>query len=156
IPHQMIEAKAAYVAANGLGRADWILSRAHSLGILGGAAALASNWAIGNPAARWLIEKFLGIARRRKLARFARRPYLTTLTKAMRTRPPQSARENTVVYYVGDYANSYDPELAQAFTAILKRNGFRVHVPPGQWGSGMAMISAGDLDPAREVAEHNV
>ena len=60
------------------------------------------------------------------------------------------------MYFVGDYANYYDPELARAFVAILKHNGLRVHVPPGQVGSGMSMISAGDLVPARRIAEHNV
>jgi len=156
IPHQMIEARAAFVAAHGLNRADWILSRAHSFGTLGGAASLATNWAIANPAARWLIEKVLGIARQRKISRVARRPFLRTLTREMKARPTASAKSRTVVYYVGDYANLYDPELAQAFVAILKHNGWKVHVPAGQWGSAMAMISAGDLDSARDIAEHNV
>lgn len=156
IPHQMIEARAAYVAAHGLSRADWILSRAHSFGTLGGATSLATNWAIANPATRWLIEKFIGIARQRKIARVARRPFLKLISKEMRTRPAATAKNRTIVYYVGDYANYYDPELAQAFVAILRHNGWKVHVPPGQWGSGMAMISAGDLEAARDVAEHNV
>ena len=156
IPHQMIEARAAYVAAHGLSRPDWILSRAHSFGTLGGAASLATNWAISNPLGRWLIEKFLGIARQRKISKVARRPFMRTTTKEMRTRPPASARNRTVVYYVGDYANFYDPELAHAFVAIMRHNGWKVHVPPGLWGSAMAMISAGDLEPAREVAQRNV
>ena len=38
----------------------------------------------------------------------------------------------------------------------LVHNGVPVHVPPGQTSSGMAMISAGDLEAARMVAERNV
>jgi heterodisulfide reductase subunit C len=43
IPQMMIEAKAAYVAANGLFGADWLLSRIHSFGALGSTASMAVN-----------------------------------------------------------------------------------------------------------------
>ncbi|MBW3539612.1 MAG: anaerobic glycerol-3-phosphate dehydrogenase subunit C [Planctomycetes bacterium] len=156
IPQMMIEAKAAYVAAHGLSRADWILSRAHSFGALGSAASLAANWVIGSPTARWILEKMLGIARQRKLPRFARRSFLRTFAREA----PRAARggkgQPPVVYFVGEYANYYDPQLAQAFVAILRHHGIPVVVPPGQTTSGMAMISAGDLESAREVAERNV
>jgi len=60
------------------------------------------------------------------------------------------------VYFVGDYVNWHDPELGRALVAVLLHNGVGVHVPPGQTSSGMAMISAGDLEAARIVAERNV
>lgn len=153
IPHMMIEAKAAYVAAEGLHRADWILSRAHSFGALGSTASLAANWMIASPAARWFLEKLFGIARQRKLPQFARRSFLRSAGRELR-KPPKNGRG--VVYFVSEYANYYDPELARAFVAVLKHNGVGVSVPPGQTTSGMAMVSAGDLDAAREVAEKNV
>ena len=40
--------------------------------------------------------------------------------------------------------------------AILNHNGIPVHVPPEQTVSGMAMISVGDVDSARAVAERNM
>jgi FAD/FMN-containing dehydrogenase/Fe-S oxidoreductase len=156
IPHLMIEAKAALVAANGLNRADWILSRAHSFGMLGSSASLAVNWAIGNPAARWLLEKTLGIARQRKLPRFARRSFVRSADQSVLRRPEGSNGSPPVVYFVGDYANFHDPELARAFVAILQHHEIPVHVPRDQSGSAMAMISAGDLDAARKVAEQNI
>lgn len=156
VPHMMIEAKAAYVAAHGLNRADWILSRAHSFGALGSAASLASNWVLNNPAARWVLEKVCGISRHRKLPSFARRSFLRLAQRDLLTKAVLRGREKPVVYFVDHYANYHDPELGQAFVEILRHNRIPVHVPPGQVASGMAMISAGDLDAARELAEQNL
>jgi FAD/FMN-containing dehydrogenase/Fe-S oxidoreductase len=156
IPQMMIEAKASQVAAHGITRADWILSRAHSYGWLGSTASLAMNWAIANPAARWCIEHLVGISRRRKLPLFARRSFLSTVRRGA-GKPQKSRRSRpTVVYFVGDYANYHDPQLGQALLAVLAHNGIAVYVPPEQTSSGMAMISAGDLEAARIVADQNV
>ena len=76
IPKLMMEAKAAYVAANGMRFADWIddppgpgrpsmASRSRPL----------TNWALGNRQMRWLMEKTLGIAQGRKLPRVAARRF---------------------------------------------------------------------------------
>lgn len=156
IPQMMIEAKAAYVAANGLRRSDWVLSRAHSFGAFGSVTSPVTNWAIGNRYARWWMEKVLGIARQRKLPRFARRTFLRSMDRGCRRMPSPSEAEPTVVYFVSEYANYYDPELAHALVAVFRHNGIRVFVPPGQTTSGMAMITAGDVTAAREVAEQNV
>jgi FAD/FMN-containing dehydrogenase/Fe-S oxidoreductase len=156
IPQMMIEAKAEQVAAHGITRADWILSRAHSYGWLGSTASLAMNWAIANPAARWCIEHLVGISRRRKLPLFARRSFLSTVRRGS-GKPDKSRRgRTTVVYFVGDYVNFHDPQLGRALLAVLEHNGISVYVPPTQTSSGMAMISAGDLEAARIVADQNV
>jgi Fe-S oxidoreductase len=156
IPHLMIEAKAAYVAAHGLSRADWILSRVHSFGALGSTAAPAANWMLASPTARWVLEKLLGIARQRKLPRFARRSFLRLIARDASRRPAATNGEPPVAYFVGEYANYYDTELARAFVAILRHHGIPFVVPREQTTSGMAMISAGDLEAARDVAEENV
>jgi|HubBroStandDraft_6_1064221.scaffolds.fasta_scaffold01363_5 FAD/FMN-containing dehydrogenase/Fe-S oxidoreductase len=156
IPQMMIEAKAAQVAAHGLSRADWILSRAHSFGWLGSTASLAMNWAIGSAAARWCLEKLVGISSRRKLPLFARRSFMSSVRRELLKSPRKNPARRPVVYFIGDYVNWHDPELGRAFVAVLTHNGVGVHVPPGQTSSGMAMISAGDLEAARIVAERNV
>ncbi|MGE3313966.1 MAG: anaerobic glycerol-3-phosphate dehydrogenase subunit C [Planctomycetaceae bacterium] len=156
IPQLMIEAKAAYVAANGLFGADWLLSRIHSFGALGSTASMAVNWTIGNPTARWLLEKTLGISRLRKLPLFARRSFLRSASRDLLRLTKNRSGKKPVVYFVSEYANFYDTELARAFVAVLKHNGIPVYAPPGQTGSGMAMITAGDLAAARVVAERNV
>lgn len=155
IPHMAIEAKAAYVSAEGLRRADWILSRAHSFGALGCSLSMAANWVIGNPAARWLLEKILGIHRRRKLPAFARRTFLQSVQSDVLKRA-EKREPRPVVYFVDHFANYHDPELGRAFLAIMKHHEIPVYVPPEQSASGMAMISAGDLDAAQKLAERNV
>lgn len=156
IPHLMIEAKAGYVAANGLSRADWFLARAHSWGRLGCTFAPIANRAINTPAARWLIERFLGIARARKLPTFARRTFLNSLPDDVTDPALVSRVPKSVVYFVDGYVNHHDPQLGHALLAVLKHNGIPVHVPLEQGSSGMAMVCAGDLSAARKQAQHNV
>ncbi|GAB4157493.1 MAG: FAD-binding and (Fe-S)-binding domain-containing protein [Planctomycetaceae bacterium] len=156
IPQMMIEAKAAHVSAHGMSRTDWVLSRVQSFGAIGSTISLGANWAIGNPYARWWLEKLFGIERRRKLPRFARRSFLRSMDRACQKKPTPALRDSTVVYFVGEYANYFDTELAHAVVAILRHHGIRVYVPPGQTGSGMSLVTAGDLETARDVAEKNV
>jgi Fe-S oxidoreductase len=61
-----------------------------------------------------------------------------------------------VVLFVDHYVNHHDPELAWALVAVLKHNGIEVYVPPSQTASGMAMMTAGDLEGARELALANL
>ncbi len=101
IPQMMIEAKAAQVAAHGMSRADWILSRAHSFGWLGSTASLAMNWAIGNAAARWCLEKLVGISSRRKLPLFARRSFMSSVRRDLLKTPRKNPSRRPAVYFVG-------------------------------------------------------
>ncbi len=155
IPQLVLEARAQSVEAAGLDRATWILSRAHSFGALGCRFSWLSNWMLRNRLARWFIEKILRIHRDRRLPDFAAKPFLDSVDEETVDRLPEH-RDGLVVYFVDHFANYHDPELAAAFVAILEHHGFRVHVPVGQTGSGMAMITAGDLEAARRIAEENV
>lgn len=156
IPHLMLEARASHVAANGLSRADWILSRAHSFGMVASRFSWLVNRFLSRPLARWAIEKTIGIARQRKLPRFTGRPFLKRIPKSVSRTPELKQTPRPVIYFVDHYANYHDPELAQAFIAILFHNGIPVYVPPQQTVSGMARISAGDLESAREIALENI
>ncbi|QDT53375.1 Anaerobic glycerol-3-phosphate dehydrogenase subunit C [Caulifigura coniformis] len=156
IPHMVIESRAQYVAANGLSRADWVLSRAHSFGRLGSTIAPFTNWALKNSGIRWLMERVLGIARDRKLPPFARRTFLTQSARTHGDRRVLSRKPRPVVYFVDHFVNYHDPDLGWAFVRVMEHLGVQVYVPPAQLGSGMALISAGDLEAAREVANHNV
>jgi FAD/FMN-containing dehydrogenase/Fe-S oxidoreductase len=156
IPQMMIEAKGAYVAEHGLPQADWVLSRAHSFRGSGSLAAIAFNWLLASPVSRWVLERLTGISRHRKLPRFARRSFLRAARRDLLARPVLAEGAKPVVYFVDHFANYHDPELGRAFVAILRHNRIGVHAPQGQFSSGMAMISAGDLEPAREIARENI
>jgi Fe-S oxidoreductase len=114
-----------------------------------------SNWAMANPQARWLLEKFTGIAQGRKLPRLARRSFIRQSTMRRLHRPPRTSNEK-VVYFVDTYANHFDTQLAESFVAVLRHHGIAVFVPPDQLHAAMPMIAEGVLEPARAVAARNV
>ena len=153
----MLEAKAEYIATHGMrrdrldplaGRDLWPHWLRH-----GPAVELADL----QPQVRYLFEKLFGIARERKLPAFAKRSFL----KRHKSPPGTTAtgRQEAVrpvVYFVDHFANYHDPELGVAFLKVLEYHGVTVQVPSEQTASGMAMISAGDLEAARTLAAANV
>lgn len=156
IPQLMLEAKAQYVAANGPDTADWFLTRVHAWGDTLCRLSWILNPLMNRESFRWLLDRLFGITRRHKLPTFARKSFLRSAPREW-TAPPVSLKEpRPVVYFVDHYANFHDPELAFAFCRIVEHNGRKIHVPPSQERSGMAMISSGDLDAARILAEKNV
>ena len=156
IPHLAIEAKAAWVSEEGLSRAEWVLTRVHRFAEAATAVSAAVNWALENPGLRWFLEKTTGLARQRKFPAFARRSFLRVIQRELLSRPGLKSSSRPVVYFVDHYANHHDPELGRAFVAILRHHRIPVHVPPQQSASGMALISAGDVETARELALSNI
>jgi FAD/FMN-containing dehydrogenase/Fe-S oxidoreductase len=155
IPKLMLEAKAANVAEHGLRRSDWVLARTESFAAFGSALAFVVNRALASRTIRWLMEKFLGIARGRRLPTFAARSFLDRAERLGLTKPPPSDRPR-VAYFVDVFHNYNDPLVAEAAVAVLRHNGIDVYVPPGQVGCGMAPLAQGDVDAAREAAKTNL
>ncbi|MCA9080080.1 MAG: FAD-binding protein [Planctomycetaceae bacterium] len=156
IPAFVQEIRAGYVDANGLSRTDWALSRAHSFGRLGTAFAPLANWALNNSGVRWLLERFIGIARQRRLPQFARRTFLNSVRHTLSDRRRITEGKKPVVLFVDHFVNFHDPELGFALVAVLEHHGINVYVPQEQTASGMAMLTAGDLEAARELAQINL
>jgi len=155
IPKLMLEAKAAYVAMNGMRPSDWILARVDLLSAVGSYFRPLANWAIANRQMRWLLEKTFGIAQGRKLPRFASRSFLRRAARRRLTRPTRRSGRK-VLYFVDTYANYHDPQIGNALVAIMEHNGVAVYVPPEQRASGMAMISLGAIERVRRMAGKNV
>jgi Fe-S oxidoreductase len=151
----MLEAKAENVARHGLSRPDWVLSRTETFARLGSTFALLANAALASRTVRWLLEKFFGISRRRRLPVFAASSFLRRAERRGWTRPPRPGRPR-VAYFVDLYANYNDPSIAEAVVAVLHHNGIEVYVPPEQRGCGMAPLAYGDVEAAREAVEHNL
>jgi Fe-S oxidoreductase len=151
----MLEAKASYVRTNGLTHVDWLLTRIDTFAALAGRLPGISNWALGNPQVRWLLEKLAGIAHGRKLPRLARRSFLQQSSLRRLHHPPRVSGDK-VVYFVDTYANHFDTQLAEALVAVLRHNGVAVFVPKDQLHAAMPMIAAGAVEPARAVAAQNV
>lgn len=154
IPRLMVEAKAEYVASNGLAIHDWLLARIDLLIRLAARVPRLSNWMFANRQARWLLEKLLGLSQARKLPTFAEKPFMRSLGKQ---RPgTHSESKNRVALFVDTFANHFDQQLVDALLKIMQHNDIEVFIPPSQLQSGMPLISAGALDVARRVAHRNV
>ena len=164
VPKLMLETKAAHQAERGLDRDDWVLARTESLAVLGSHFAPFVNGMLGVRSFRWMMEKLLGISRRRRLPAFALRNFFRTargrgLTKKRDSslRIPKSAfRNQKVAYFVDIFAAYNDSLIAEATVAVLKHNGIEVFVPPRQVGCGMAPLAVGDAETARELAVRNI
>ena len=155
IPKLMVEAKATYVATNGERLHDWLFARIDMLCRFGSRFSRLANWAVRNRAARWLMEKSLGIAQGRKLPRFSRRPFLQQAAERRLNRLERGLTDK-VLYFIDTYANYCDTQLAQSLVAVLEHNGIKVYVPDSQKQAAMPLISQGVLEPARHTAEQNV
>jgi FAD/FMN-containing dehydrogenase/Fe-S oxidoreductase len=155
IPKLMIEAKAQYVIVNGLSVSDWLFARLDLLYEFAGRMPRVTNQMIRSKLARWLMQRFLGIAQGRKLPRFSQMSFLRW---ANRNRLSRSNRQlgRKVAFFVDAYVNWNDLELGQAFVKVLQHNGIDVVVPQEQLVSGMSLISDGVLTRARRLAEKNV
>ncbi len=155
VPKLMLQVKAANVAEHGLDRSDWAMARTEAFARLGSALAPLTNAVLGNPLARWLLEKLFGLSRHRRLPAFTARSFLRRAQRRGWTRKPHSARPR-VAYFVDIFANYNDPLLAEAVVTVLHHNGIEVYVPPRQGGCGMAPLAYGDVETARETVQHNL
>jgi FAD/FMN-containing dehydrogenase/Fe-S oxidoreductase len=155
VPKLMLEAKAANVAEYGLDRKDWFMARTEKFARLGSAFAPLANQLLNSASFRWLLEKLVGVSRERRLPRLAARPFLRRARRNGWSRKSRSGRPR-LAYFVDVYANYIDPQIAEAVVAVLHHNGFDVYVPPDQRGCGMAALAHGDVESARETAEHNL
>src|SRR5439155_26131780 len=113
----MLEAKAANVAEHGMGRSDWVLSRAESFAWLGSALAPLVNAGFDSRTVRWLLERVFGVSRQRRLPTFSARHFLHRARRRGWTRRPRAHR-GRVAYFVDVFANYNDPLIGEATAAV--------------------------------------
>jgi FAD/FMN-containing dehydrogenase/Fe-S oxidoreductase len=137
-----------------------------------------ANWGLGNGIVRGLLERFVGISRRRQLPVFAREPFTAWFAGrggrgAVGTQgrdclvgqpPPPSPSPKKAgggedarrVVLFNDTFNTYNtPEVAIAATELLEATGFEVMLP-GHRCCGRPMISKGLVEQARDAARDTV
>jgi len=103
------------------------------------------------PLVRTLLEKALGIDRRRTLPSFARR----TLRKKFRPGREAGDPRHSVVFFTDYFFNYVAPELGMAAVNFLKQAGLKIMMPK-QKTSGYPYISYGELKKARRIASYNI
>jgi FAD/FMN-containing dehydrogenase/Fe-S oxidoreductase len=155
IPKLVQEAKAQHVAGHGLPLSERLLNRVDALAAFGSRFPNVSNWSLGNPAMRWILEKSFGIWQGRKLPKVARRSFLKWAAREKLNRMNRTAGRK-VLYFVDQYVNWHNPILGRALIEVLRHQNVEIYIPTGQTPSYMAMLAAGDVVRARKLIKQNV
>ena len=142
---------AAYQAVHGVALRARAFAEIHTLAGWGQRLHMIVNALAPLRTTRWLQERLLGIARRRRLPAFS--PYRFSRWFAER---PAIEGGQPVVLFLDTYTETLCPEVGQAAVQVLEACGYRVLLAEGQGCCGRPMISKGLLGRARRMAERNL
>ncbi len=154
-PRLMLRAKALYVRRHGMKLQDRIMGDTDRLGALGGIAAPMSNWPSRMGPARFVMEKTLGVHRRRLMPRFHRQSFAAWFRKRTPPALETGEKKGKVALFYTCYVNYNDPEVGKAAVEVLERNGLEV-ICPEQQCCGMPFLDGGDIEPAMKKARFNL
>jgi FAD/FMN-containing dehydrogenase/Fe-S oxidoreductase len=141
-----------YYKANGLPLRNRLFGRIGRMNALGARMPALFNWMSSLAPSRWLLERVVGIDRRRPLPALASE----TFTDWFRRRPaPATAPRGEVVLFDDTFVTYNAPWIGQAAVQLLEKAGYRV-VLVDRKCCGRPMISKGMLEEAREHSRWNV
>ena len=140
-----------YHRANGLPLRNRLFGGIARLNGIGAQFAPVANGIAGSKLNRWLMEKLVGIDRRRPLPKFAGRTFETWFGDH---NPEGNAAKGEVVLFHDTFNDFNTPDVAIAATRLLEHLGFRVLLTNKRC-CGRPMISKGMLGEARNNAAWN-
>ena len=141
-----------YYKANGLPLRNRLFGRIERLNRLSSLAPTISNWIMSVPFNRWLMEKLVGIDRRRPLPALAEQTFTDWFAK--RT-PLGDASRGEVVLFHDTFVTYNTPEIGRAAVQLLEAAGYQVVLVERKC-CGRPLISKGMLTEARDNAAFNV
>jgi Fe-S oxidoreductase len=141
-----------YHQANGLPLRNRVFGHIAALSRLGSALAPVSNWIARSGPNRWLLERALGVDRRRPLPAFARETFVRWFD---RRRPVPPATRGTVILFHDTFTTYNHPEVGRAAVEVLDAAGYRVELVDKKC-CGRPLISKGMLSEAQAHARWNV
>jgi FAD/FMN-containing dehydrogenase/Fe-S oxidoreductase len=151
----MAAARARYVERKGLRRTENILSYNRYLSMLSSSFASASNFFMGLPVTKWLLEKSAGIDRRRSMPKFGRGSFLKAGREYLQACEPIEEPVDKAAYFVDTYANYNDHELGFAVIDVLRANSVEV-ILPKQLPAPLPAVVYGDVKTARKDLQYSV
>jgi len=151
----MATARAEYVRRKGLRFTERLLGHNRYLSMLASALAPVSNFVMRLGITRWLLEKTMGIDRRRRMPRFAFGSFLSAGRAYLETCKPAEMPIDKVAYFVDTYANFNDHELGFAVIDVLRHNDIEV-ILPKQRPAPLPAIVYGDVKTARQDLSYSV
>jgi Fe-S oxidoreductase len=119
-----------------------------------------ANWAPNTPAVGKLMRHILGLARERRLPRFANQTFkqwagkhrIGSTEEAVHS-PGAGQTRKQVVLWADTFNNFFHPQTAQAAAEVLARAGFEVLVPQQHLCCGRPLYDFGMLDHAKEYLQ---
>ena len=151
-PRLMLEARVARATQQGVPLRERLLGNPELLGRLGSSLPALTNWANRNRLFRRLLERWLGIDRRRRLPAYARR-----FSAWFHRQEPPAGRGSggSVALFYTTPIEFNAPETGRAAVRVLWRNGVDVTCPE-QVCCGMPALDAGDVAGAARRARFNL
>ncbi|MCH8843211.1 MAG: anaerobic glycerol-3-phosphate dehydrogenase subunit C [SAR324 cluster bacterium] len=153
-PRLMQRAKAVRVRKTGLALRERLLGMPDFLGKLASLAPRLANWANRWAPNRLLLEKFLGIHRRKILPDFHGETFQAWFEKN-RARYGLNGDNGKVFFFPTCFVNYNNPEVGKAAIEVFSRNDLTVHCDYRQC-CGMPALDGGDVEQASKLARRNV
>ena len=156
IPYLIAKVKEQRNLQHGQAFVNKVMIRADDFAKFASSVAPISNWVLRQSTFRYIMDKTLGIDRRRRLPIFSRNTFQTWWSQHTSSQHFKSAEsQRKVAYFVDVYANCNRPDIGIGAVSLLEKCGVEVVVPE-QKTSGMPYFSYGELKKARAVARFNV
>ena len=110
-----------------------------------------------SPFMRWILDRLLGLDKRRPLPDFEVPTFRQWLRRRSDGLPitPESSANGRVGYFYGCFTNISEVDVGKAVIEVLEENGIQVVVPE-QDCCGIPMLGSGDLKSARAIAGKNL
>jgi len=128
---------------------NWFLGHLHLFGRLATTIAPLSNRILGNTVFKGILDRTLGIDRRRLLPAYENQ----TFRHWYKGHYPRGKRK--VAYFYGCYTNTNEIDVGVSVVQVLEKNGFEVIVPD-QECCGVPLLWQGNLEGARALGIKNV
>jgi anaerobic glycerol-3-phosphate dehydrogenase C subunit len=145
----MATARAEYSRRKGFRLTDWILGHNRYLSMLGSAFSPFSNFLMRLETTKLLLEKTIGLERRRQMPKFTFGSFLLTGSDYLETQKPSEMPIDKVAYFVDTYVNYNDHELGFAVIDVLRHNDIEV-ILPKQRPAPLPAIVYGDVKTAKK------
>jgi Fe-S oxidoreductase len=143
-----------YHKANGFSLRNRLFGNIAAVSKLGSFFAPLSNWSMRTGLFKDLLEKWVGVDKRRDLPMLASQSF-TQWFKARGGSPASAAKYGQVVLFPDTFTNYNHPELGKASVKVLEGLGYQV-VLPKVTCCGRPMLSKGMMDKAKSAALTNV
>ena len=128
---------------------NWLLGHTHLFGRLATAFSPITNWVLGSPLFRGVLDRLLAIDKRRSLPAYEGQTFRQWFDGH------RSWGKKRVAYFYGCYTNTNEVDAGVAVVQVLEKNGFEVIIPR-QECCGAPLLGQGDLEGARAAGNRNI